>query len=63
MRLKEFNLGIAVEKTKIINQGKNRDDDNDSDTGNFDFLGFTQANKRTDENAKRFYWRDETSSL
>jgi len=41
MRLKEFNLEIADEKTKIINLGKNRDDDNDSDIGSFDFLGFT----------------------
>lgn len=41
VRLKEFNLEIADEKTKIINLGKNKDDDNDSDTGNFDFLGFT----------------------
>ena len=41
VRLKEFNLEIAEEKTKIINLGKSRDDNNDSDTGNFDFLGFT----------------------
>lgn len=41
MRLKEFNLEIADEKTKIINLGKSRNNDNDSDTGNFDFLGFT----------------------
>ena len=41
MRLKEFNLEIAEEKTKIINLGKSRDKDNDSDTGSFDFLGFT----------------------
>jgi len=41
VRLKEFNLEIADEKTKIINLGKKKDDDNDSDTGSFDFLGFT----------------------
>jgi group II intron reverse transcriptase/maturase len=39
MRLKEFNLEIADEKTKIINLGKNKEDDHGA--GNFDFLGFT----------------------
>lgn len=41
VRLKEFNLEIADEKTKLINLGKNREEGNDSDTGSFDFLGFT----------------------
>lgn len=48
MRLKEFNLEIADEKTKIINLGKNRDDDNDSETGSFDFLGFTHYADKSD---------------
>ena len=48
VRLKEFNLEIAGEKTKIINLGKNRDDDNDSDTGSFDFLGFTHYADKID---------------
>lgn len=40
-RLKEFNLEIATEKTKIINLGKRKNGDNDDVPGNFDFLGFT----------------------
>lgn len=43
VRLREFNLEVATEKTKIINLGKNKDSDKDGDTGlgSFDFLGFT----------------------
>ncbi|MEN6412492.1 MAG: group II intron reverse transcriptase/maturase [Veillonellales bacterium] len=41
MRLKEFNLEIAAEKTKIISLGKRKNNDNDNTPGNFDFLGFT----------------------
>jgi len=48
MRLKEFNLEIAEEKTKIINLGKNKDDDNGSETGSFDFLGFTHYADKND---------------
>ncbi len=35
-RLREFNLEIAEEKTKIVDFGKD-----DDDPGTFDFLGFT----------------------
>lgn len=41
MRLKEFNLEIAAEKTKIISLGKRKSNDDDDTPGNFDFLGFT----------------------
>lgn len=43
-RLKEFNLEIAEEKTKIITLGKDDKKDDDEGTknaGSFDFLGFT----------------------
>lgn len=49
VRLKEFNLEIADEKTKIINLGKNKDDDKDSDTGSFDFLGFTHYSDKSNK--------------
>lgn len=38
VRLNQFNLEITDEKTKFINLGKNKDN-NDSDTGSLDFLG------------------------
>ena len=49
VRLKEFNLEIADEKTKIINLGKNKDDDKESDTGSFDFLGFTHYSDKSNK--------------
>ena len=55
-RLKEFNLEIAEEKTKIITLGK--DDNNDDDEGNkfagsFDFLGFTHYLGSCQDGGKR----------
>lgn len=46
MRLKEFNLEVAEEKTKIIRLEKDNKDDDDGtkggrDNNSFDFLGFT----------------------
>lgn len=45
-RLKEFNLEVAEEKTKIVRLNKSNKDDDDNPEGNkgngsFDFLGFT----------------------
>lgn len=53
-RLKEFNLEIAEDKTKIITLGKHdkNDDDDNKGAGSFDFLGFTHY-IGTDENGKR----------
>lgn len=45
MRLEEFNLEVADEKTKFIHLRKDRDNDDDDGSGkgetSFDFLGFT----------------------
>lgn len=52
IRLKEFNLEVAEEKTKIITLGKDNNDDDKSAGGNtkagsFDFLGFTHYTGRS----------------
>lgn len=54
-RLKEFNLEIAEEKTKIITLGKddnNDDDDSNNEARSFEFLGFTHYLGKC-ENGKR----------
>lgn len=57
-RLREFNLEVAQEKTKIIRLNKDDDDDDDDEKGcrqnnSFDFLGFTHYIGKDRNEAKR----------
>lgn len=49
-RLKKFNLEIAQEKPRIISWGKEEDD---NDSGSFDFLGFTHYVMNGENNTKQ----------